>query len=494
MVKWIVILLCLATVTFAQWTPIDYQTVRDVVDTTLHQTRIGGELLFYEEAEVWQPIQTGWTEEGHGPNKIWVCNTDVMQASVNMDGVTTITVTWDDTTYQIEHTFSGLIIENAVTNAQYALMAGQNPDFGVPDIYGDTLRWEVGSGLIYEAIKKNATVIHRITFEPTFSNIVVQGGQMLPDFENLTLSNDVDYVFTNITHPELGNTYETELKNFGRYKLKMDRQRMHWTDNDSTFVPVVQHWQSGKMRERVPIPNIQAIMNANPNSRIWHNDETTIGAGDIEDAYIMTNYNDDVNYGASAHIYWSSVGYQLIRVMNVASNLGVDATITAAVCSLKTDATFGSSCSASCYRVFKPWIEGTQASGTNEPGATGNDWDNDDWEWTTKGCASADDGGSDNSGDGTGADRKATAEGSEVLVADKNTWYSWVITNALAQGWYDETIGERGILFVRTDGAGFTYAESTEEATAANRPRFSFTYTTGGAPAAASQSQVIIIN
>ena len=46
-----------------------------------------------------------------------------------------------------------------------------------------------------------------------------------------------------------------------------------------------------------------------------------------------------------------------------------------------------------------------------------------------------------------------------------------------------EDAGDEGVRFF-----------STENATAANRPRFSFTYTTGGGEPAASQSQVIMIN
>ena len=146
-------------------------------------------------------------------------------------------------------------------------------------------------------------------------------------------------------------------------------------------------------------------------------------------------------------------------------------------------------------RIFKPWVEGDENGIDNDDGdVTWNDWASDAMEWTTAGCASADDGGSDNSGDGTGADRKATAESTVDVTA--SGWYSWTISNALAQGWYDETINENGVFMLASTAGGATgnnvYA-SCENATAANRPRFSFTYTTGGGAPAARRDQVIMI-
>ena len=214
-------------------------------------------------------------------------------------------------------------------------------------------------------------------------------------------------------------------------------------------------------------------------STAWADVKVITGTTNTEDAPIASGGNADLNYGGQSYgaIYFNQIRI-LLRVKNVATELGENATITSAVCSLYcfSNSTDGD---IAAYRVFKPWVEGTQEGGSDEPGATWNDWDNDDWEWGTAGCESADDGGSDNSGDGTGADRKATAEDTET-VTTINTWYAWSVANALAQGWYDGTIEEEGIILIGIDDVYNSFRLS-EHATA---PFWTFTYTVDGAPAA----------
>lgn len=187
------------------------------------------------------------------------------------------------------------------------------------------------------------------------------------------------------------------------------------------------------------------------------------------------------NYGGAENMIASAGQYvAIIRVKNVASELGAGATITGAICSLycysEKDAT------VDAYRVFKPWVEGTQVAGDEEPGVTWDDWDMNVGEWTTPPCDCANDDGVDNSTDGgecddaSRRDRKATAE-SQVVV-DATGWWGFTISTTLAQAWYDGTANENG-LFLKavSEEAWF---RSTEYSS--NQPHFTFTYTTEEPP------------
>lgn len=208
------------------------------------------------------------------------------------------------------------------------------------------------------------------------------------------------------------------------------------------------------------------------------------GTTNVEDAN-MSSGAPNFNYGGGVYFYLHASPKTCMRVKNVASELGVGATISACVCSVYVY-DFTTAGDASIYRIFKPWIEGTGFDEEGDGDVTFNDWVYPDDEWTTAGCQSADDGGSDNSGDGTGADRKATAE-STVDVTGTG-WLGFSITPALAQAWYDGTANENGVLFM---GIGDCYAmcRSTEAET--EKPFFVFTYTTGEPEAA---GQVIMIH
>lgn len=200
------------------------------------------------------------------------------------------------------------------------------------------------------------------------------------------------------------------------------------------------------------------------------------GTTNVEDARIASvaaNYN----YGSNNYLVIQSTSdYVLIRVKNLSALLPVNATISSCVCSLycQNNNTDGN---VSAYRVFKPWGEGTNIWETcNTSGASWNDWVCIDFEWGTAGCNNASDAGSDNSGDGTDYDRKATAEVT-VNVTTVNTWYGWSISTALAQGWYDGTINEEGIILI-SDGAANNTFYSTEYTTDATKcPVWTITYT-----------------
>lgn len=208
------------------------------------------------------------------------------------------------------------------------------------------------------------------------------------------------------------------------------------------------------------------------------------GTTNVEDTKIYL-YNETYNYGAGTVFAvvptGSFVQRVLIRVKNVASELGVGATNITAVCSAYCY-NGAADDNISAYQVFKDWGEGTQNGVTcSGNAASWYDWACPNYEWGTAGCANASDEGEDNSGDGSDYDRKATAEAT-VNVTEAG-WWSWSISTELATGWYNETIGERGIVLVGSITDGANYFWSTEYTTDPTLcPFFVFTYTTDGEP------------
>lgn len=150
------------------------------------------------------------------------------------------------------------------------------------------------------------------------------------------------------------------------------------------------------------------------------------------------------------------------------SSIPSNATVSSAVLGLTVDGTAnGHGGTIGLWRIFKAWTE---------TGVTHNDWINPDNEWTTAGCANADDAGVDNSGDGTGADRKSTAE---ATLAESGTGVkNYTITTAV-QNWVNGSWANNGLLIwissgTVTDAHGY---HSSEAATSSDRPLLSVTYT-----------------
>ena len=201
------------------------------------------------------------------------------------------------------------------------------------------------------------------------------------------------------------------------------------------------------------------------------------GTTNLEDARI-SGASPENNYGGSTVIITDAGNNvrTLIRVKNVASELGPGVTITACVCSLycALNTVDGS---VSAYRVLKPWVEGIESGVNDDDGdVTFVDWASDDFEWGTAGCNNANDLGTDNSGDGSGFDRWITAEDTEN-VTTVNTWYAWNISTVVAQGWYSGHYNEEGIILIDVTG-GENVFHSTESAES-QKPFWTFTYKIG---------------
>jgi hypothetical protein len=213
------------------------------------------------------------------------------------------------------------------------------------------------------------------------------------------------------------------------------------------------------------------------------------GTTDVEDAEIVKGAlgaGQQNNYGGSSNIItveeanndWQ---YAAVRCQNVSTRVGASKTVDACTLWFFTN-TIPNQGDVSVYRIFKPWNEGALDGSDPADAAEGEgvitwvDWSNDGEEWTTAGCGSADDGGSDNSGDGTGADRKATAEAT-VTVSAASTWYGFHISATLAQAWYAGTANEEGVLLVITNNDEINFRPSEYSS---NQPYWSF-YTSDAA-------------
>jgi len=204
--------------------------------------------------------------------------------------------------------------------------------------------------------------------------------------------------------------------------------------------------------------------------------ETFQGTTETDDVKLSSS-NPDKNYGIQGDLYFhSTYARTLFRCNDIRSTLGSGKTIHC--CSLYVYlSSTSSSDNLSAYRVFKGWVEGDEDGVDNDDGdATWNDWQSDAYEWASGGCGSADDEGEDNSGDGTGADRKATAEYTYTIdhPDDQNTYVAFDLTS-ICQDWYDETISNNGVIIL-TDAASNTIAEASESET--QKPYFTVKYLT----------------
>lgn len=209
-------------------------------------------------------------------------------------------------------------------------------------------------------------------------------------------------------------------------------------------------------------------------------DRYVFGSAVCRDAYFLAASPDN-NYGGSVLLYLDGSGVDnrgaVIGFDDIYDSLYAAAggNITIESCSLRVYCAEGCDGEAgiTAYRMFRTgFVEGT-GTGQDVAGVTWNDWSADDYEWTSGGCNSTDDEGTDNSGDGTGADRKATAEGSAAVPA--TGYYNIPISTALVQDRFDTDVPLCLYLTRTTDYPKITSSEGT------NIPLLIVNYTiTGG--------------
>ena len=182
-----------------------------------------------------------------------------------------------------------------------------------------------------------------------------------------------------------------------------------------------------------------------PENTLWHNDLAIFDADDIEDFVIAEgdpNSCDRSTFnGWRVHELGDNSDRYGFRLNNVAGLVGSNPNVLSAICS-----TYAWFADENGYifntRVWKYlW---------DEEDVSYNEWDcTSDFDWATVGCDNASDGGSDNTGDGTGADRMASAIDS-VQITFTPGWYVWDMDTALVRDWADGTAEEGGVIFIGT--------------------------------------------
>lgn len=499
----LIFLLFLCGQAWAVWNPAGHKKWQDSEIDTQFCKRIGGEMANYQKDDSsWMVIENDFLLSG---DTLAYNIKDWIKTSVKPNGLSEVKVTWQGTDYIVTQRMIKLIWLKTDTWAWVDVI--DSVVWSTPEIDSNIIHWSnIFPAVDYRVQKTPCSVAHGIFFKPAFLDSAVILYNQRPDSLNIALGNVVEYTLINVDYADsaMGNLDWRKLKQMGEYSFELSRQVVYFPGSDSfPVLPVKQRWvkRNGKLYciEYVMMRWIKQIHEAYPGVTIWHNDTKKIeGTTNVEDATIRDNATDK-NFGGNTPIqvlkYTTPINYNgLIRVKNVASELGENATITACVCSLYCS-TKGDCADEAAYRVFKPWVEGNLNNvnpGEGE-GCTWEDWSADANEWATAGCGNADDGGSDNSGDGTGADRKATAEDTENINT-ASIWYAYDISTTLAQGWYDGTINEEGIILICNDADNsYGYFYNTEYTTSAYRPYWVFTYTTDGAVEANRRAKMIKI-
>jgi len=483
----IILWLCLTTVCLAQ-TPVDFQKWQ--LDDTTFQVRIGDPIQNYSTDTSWAEIENDFVLIGD----TMTARHAYMKTDVLPNGISRITIEHNDTTYTITQRPVKLIWLNTAT-WNWIDVEGA-PSWSTPSVDSNIIKWTgVFPGVDYRIRKQKARVEHGIFFKPAFLDSAVILYNQRADSLDIALGNVMEYTLSaNIDNADIGvgNVNKRILKRIGKHVFGLAASRLHFPGSDTLQGMTVNHrWVKKNSKiyciEYIKMRKIKIIHEAYPNATIWHNasPHTIDGTTNVEDTYIFQWYGNR-NYGGSD---WLRVGDNqnlLVRVKNVASELGPDAMITSCICSLYAAYDFDA-VTLRAFVGFKPWGEGS-LDDTDPPDApvgegvaTWNDWSNDDEEWATAGCNNGDDEGTDNSGDGTGADRKATEESSVTTNGDNGVWYGWIVSNVIAQAWYEGTKNEEGIYLWEDTSYPDVAFRSTEYSS--NQPFWVFTYTVGEPPA-----------
>lgn len=465
-------------------------------DDTTFSKQIGGAVRNYQTPEkTWAIIENGFEIEG---DSVVYVDKAVLRTRVNKNGVSKVMLTWGDTVYTVTQKMLGIGWIKISTRQNQWIDSTMNwSNFFVDS---NIAKWTgISPGVDFRVRKNNGTVEHGIFFKPAFLDSAVVLYNQRSDSLDIALANVMVYTLSsNIDNADsaMGDLPWRRLKDFGYYSFNLADQSLRFPGwEDSPKIPVRQYWERRGTKiicvEYVMMSKVKQVHEAYPSATIWHNDTKTIeGTTNVEDTIISNNFKDN-NYGGRTTLNTGENVHILIRVQNVASEIGGGATVTAAVCSLKAYSVINT-IDVSAYSIFKPWVEGDEDGvDDNDGDVTWNDWASDADEWTTEGCLCADDDGVDNSYDdgvcnqAVRRDRKATAEDTETVQAFQNVWYAWNTTGALAAAWYGGTKNEEGMILVFTAGA--SDFRSTEYGS--DQPFWVFTYTSG----AVAVGQVIMI-
>jgi len=467
------------------WIPVDYTKWRSASNPNKYAIKIGGALANYKDGKnEWKEIKTEWIEQANGNYK---CETDAVKVEVTTDGWLYVEVDIDGDVSTIRKKLVDVdIVEKGKGKTKQSVI-----NFSNPQVKDNVIRYNnVINGIDVEIIKLKGGVRHKIIYNSGFLSSLTASLNLSANPQNVTLDNKSEIEFENVIDPNfVGNTEERILKVYKGKKLLFEKQHLEVENSHPITggsIPIIQCWKCENektyLTEQLNAQQVNILSQLNPGKALSHNDTITIKGSHLEDTYI-SEYEPTYNYGQRERtIVGSYSGNELvplIRALNVRSVLGDNAHITLAEFRAYCWYIGGSGSTCAPYRVFKyDWVEGDQtgAPPTNH-GCTWTDWDSPDYEWGTAGCHNADDNGVDNTGDGTGADRKETPESSSQSI-NTTGWKAFELTNELVQGWYDETIEEGGISLHDDSPSASNFAafRSNEHGVTEEKPYFYIEY------------------
>lgn len=129
------------------------------------------------------------------------------------------------------------------------------------------------------------------------------------------------------------------------------------------------------------------------------------------------------------------------------------------------------------YQLVKPFVAD----------ATWNDWNATTLEWGTAGADNANDSATYNTSDGSGYDRLATAEDTEVPAV--NDWDNWDVTSGVQTQMADSNYSNKVyFILVGTGTDDYSWRSSDYTTDTSKRPKLTITYT----PAAAGRRRIIL--
>lgn len=467
------------------------------INDTTFVKNIGGSVRNYKKADkTWDSIVNIFEIEG---DSVAFVNKSVLKARISKNGTSTVSLMWNDITYTVTQKMLGIGWIKISTRQSQWIDSTMN--WGNFSVDSNICKWTgVSPGVDYGARKSNGQLEHGLFLKPAFLDSAVILYNQRPDSLDIALANVMVYTLSsNIDDADsaIGDVPWRRLKDLGYYSFNLTRQRLRFPGCDTLpRIPVRQYWERRGTKivcvEYVMMRWVKQVHETYPGAVIWHNDTKVIeGTTNVEDAMLSAGLPDR-DYGGAAYVMLLPNASGLIRVKNVASELGAGATISSCICSVYIFINTTNDAGVGAFSVFKPWKEGV-GNGVNcaDPGCSWEDWSCDTYEWTTEGCECARDGGVDNSYDGgvcnqdVRADRKATEESSTAIT--EVGWTGFSVTASLAQSWYNATKNEEGIL-LKGDGTGSNRFRSTEYTS--EQPFWVFTYTTE----AVGVGQVIHIN
>jgi len=228
--------------------------------------------------------------------------------------------------------------------------------------------------------------------------------------------------------------------------------------------------KAGRLLQTVPLEALDGV--GELHTEVSYQEGTDAYTGCIDNSLWLGS--QDGNYGSHVYLatrlnaYYGLLSFDLPDLGSVV--------VSNAYLTLVCYASSGTS-TISAYQALKPW---------EETDSSWNQWDKSGSnEWGTAGAMNADDAGVENTGDGSGADRKATAafaEAGQTGTGTKTLGSGQAGFTALAQAWLDATATDTYGIVIRCTSVADTYQfyRSSEYGTTAERPKLTIVYTAGG--------------